>query len=291
MTDFAWPGGKRLAMSFVVNIEEGSEMSIARGDKGPEPVDELGVALKSPIRNHGNESNYLYGIRAGADRVFGAFARAGVKSTVAAAALSLEEHPHLVQRLVSGGHEVCSHGYRWVHQFRFDEVEERGFIRKAVSSLETTTGMRPLGWLSRYLHTENTRRLLAEEGFLYHMDDYSDDVPFWDYVETSTGVRPMVIVPYALDTNDMKLWLVPGYTPEQWLDYAVATFDRLHDEGADAPRMMSLGLHLRIVGRPGRIGALERFIDHVLSKPDVWCATRAEIAQAFAEAVPSRDAA
>ena len=291
MTRFTWPDGKRLAMSFVINIEEGSEMSIARGDKGPEPVDELGVSLKAPIRNYGNESNYLYGIKAGAYRVFGTFAKANIRTTVTAAAMALENAPTVAKMLVDGNHEVCSHGYRWIHQFSFKEDRERDFIRTAVDSFEQTTGMRPYGWLSRYLLTENTRRLLAEEGFFYQMDDYSDDVPFWDYVDTADGVKPMVIMPYALDTNDMKFWLAPGYTPEQWLDYAVETFDRLYAEGADAPRMMSLGLHLRIIGRPGRIGALEKFIAHVQKHDDVWCAPRLDIAKAFAAAVPAKGVA
>lgn len=275
-------------MSFVINIEEGSEMSVARGDKGPEPVDELGVALKIPIRNFANESNYDYGIRAGARRVFGAFERAGITTTVTAAAQSLEIAPELAKMIVSAGHETCSHGWRWVHQFSFDEEREREFIQKSVDSIATSTGTRPYGWLSRYLHTENTRKLLAEMGFEYHMDDFSDDTPRWDVIETDNGMTPIVILPYALDTNDMKFWLAPGYTPEQWLDYAVATFDRLYAESDDGvARLMSLGLHLRIIGRPGRIGALEQFIAHVQSKPEVWCATRLKIARAFASAVPA----
>jgi allantoinase len=282
MEGFRWPSGARLAMSFVINVEEGSEMSVARGDKGPEPVDELGVSLKIPIRNYGNESNYLYGLNAGAPRVFGAFAAAGIRTTVTAAAQSLEVAPHVARLVVEGRHEACSHGWRWVHQFSHDEAREREFIRRAVAGISAATGERPFGWLSRYLHTERTRRLLAEEGFLYHMDDYSDDLPRIEPVETETGMRQMVIVPYALDTNDMKFWLAPGYTPGQWLDYAIETFERLYDEGAHAPRMMSLGLHLRIIGRPGRIGALERFIAHVRGKADVWCATRLEIARAYA---------
>lgn len=273
-------------MSFVINIEEGSEMSVARGDKRPEPVDELGVALKIPIRNHANESNYQYGIRAGADRVFGAFARAGIKTTVTAAAQSLEAAPRVAQMIVAGGHETCSHGWRWVHQFSYGEATERAFIAQAVESITATTGTRPFGWLSRYLHTDRTRALLAEAGFEYHMDDFSDDVPRWDVVETVMGKKPIVIVPYALDTNDMKFWLAPGYTAQQWLDYAVDTFERLHAESADAAKMMSLGLHLRIIGRPGRIGALERFIAHVQAHSQVWCASRLQIARAFAAAVP-----
>lgn len=291
MADFHWPNKSRLAMSFVINVEEGSEMSIARGDKGPEPVDELGVALKIPIRNYGNESNYQYGLTAGAPRVFGAFAAAGIRTTVTAAAQSLEVAPHVARLIVEGGHETCSHGWRWVHQFSHDEARETDFIQKAVTSIEKTTGTRPYGWLSRYMHTERTRRLLVEAGFEYHMDDYSDDVPRWDLVETTTGPKPIVIVPYAIDTNDMKFWLAPGYTPQQWLDYAIDTFDRLYEEGAHAPRMMSLGLHLRIIGRPGRIGALERLIAHVKSKPGVWCASRLDIARAFAASVTPPEAA
>ena len=287
MSSFHWPNKARLAMSFVVNVEEGSEMSIGRGDKGPEPVDELGVVLKIPIRNYANESNYEYGLRAGAPRVFDLFADHGVTTTVTAAAQSLESAPHVARMIVDGGHETCSHGWRWVHQFSYDEPREKEFIDKAVRSISKTTGTRPYGWLSRYLHTDRTRRLLAEAGFLYHMDDFSDDLPRWDLVETSTGTKPIVIVPYALDTNDMKFWTAPGYTPDQWFDYAIATFDQLYAEGAKQPRMMSLGLHLRIIGRPGRIAALEKFVCYVESKKDVWCATRLQIAQHFANSVPA----
>ena len=281
-----WPQDARLALSYVVNVEEGAEMSIRDGDRGPEPVDELGVALKAPIRNFGNESNYAYGIRAGAPRVMALLGRHGARATFTAAAVALERAPDLAAAIAAGGHEACSHGWRWVHQFRLDESGERDFVRKAVASIEATTGTRPVGWLSRYLHTPRLRATLAEEGFLYHMDDYSDDQPRWDVVETNRGPRAVVIVPYALDTNDMKFWLAPGYTPQQWLDYAIATFDWLREEGAAAPRMMSLGLHLRIIGRPGRIGALDRFMQHAASRPGVWVATRAEIARAFAAAVP-----
>jgi allantoinase len=285
MSGWNWPNKARLAMSFVVNVEEGSEMTVADGDKGPEPVDELGVALKIPIRNFGNESNYRYGLKAGGARVMKLLAQSGIKASFSAAAISLERAPELTAEIVRQGHEVTSHGWRWIHQFSYDEERERDFIRKAVASIEKTTGKRPLGWLSRYLHTPNTRRLLAEEGFVYHMDDYSDDAPFWDIVETRTGRKPMIIVPYALDTNDMKFWLAPGYTPQQWLDYAVETFDRLLAEGDHGPRMMSLGLHLRIIGRPGRIGALDRFIAHVTARQDVWITTRLAIAQHFAAQV------
>ena len=277
----SWPNGDTpLAVSIVVNVEEGSEMSVSRGDRFPEPVDELGVALRRPVRNHGNESNYAYGIKAGAPRVMALLERHRVPATFTAAAMSLENAPELARRIVAGPHEVCSHGWRWVHQHRFDESEERAFIRRAVESIECTTGARPRGWLSRYLLTDNTRRLLAEEGFSYHMDDYSDDAPFWD------ADHPILVVPYALDSNDMKMWTEPAFTPRDWLEYAIDTFEWLCRESRDAPRMMSLGLHLRIIGRPGRIGYLDRFFEHARGREGVWFATRAEIADSWASAHP-----
>lgn len=282
-----WPDAARLAMSFVVNVEEGSEYSPRDGDTNPDPVDELGVTLKRPVRSLGNESNYRYGIQAGAPRVLALLQHYGVKATFTAAAVALERAPDLARAIVAGGHEVCAHGYRWVHQFRLNEDEEREFIRKAVASLEKTTGQRPSGWLSRYLSTPHTRRLLIEEGFTYHMDDYSDDVPFWDVM----GGKAILVIPYALDTNDMKLWMAPALTPEQWLAYAVETFEVLYDEGETQPRMMSLGVHLRIIGRPGRIRALERLIQHVQSRSGVWVATRHQIATWWAANHPAPEMA
>jgi len=283
-----WPGNARIAMSFAVNVEEGAEMSVEDGDRGPEPVDELGLVLKKPIRNLGNESNYRYGIKAGAPRVFGLLKAHDINATVTAAAISLERAPDLAEVIVADGHEVCCHGHRWIHQFQMDEDTERQFIRDATDSIERTTGTRPVGWLSRYLVSPNTRKLLIEAGFFYHMDDYSDDLPFW----ASENGRLIVIMPYALDTtyaldtNDMKLWTSPAYTPSDWLRYAIDTFDWLYREGETAPKMMSLGLHLRVIGRPGRIGYLERFIEHVQQHDDVWIATRREIAEHFATARP-----
>lgn len=285
--DEMWPGGARLALSIVVNVEEGSEMSVAEGDARPEAVDELGITLKAAIRNYGNESNYRYGIKAGAPRIMRLLDEFGIRATFTAAALSLERAPGLARQIVAGGHEVCSHGWRWVHQFKMDEDEEREFIRKAVTSIETTTGARPAGWLSRYLLTSNTRRLLAEEGFVYHMDDYSDDLPFWD----DNNGNPILILPYALDSNDMKMWTSAAYTPADWLQYATDTFDWLYSEGAAAPKMMSLGLHLRIIGRPGRVGYLKKFFEHVRRHDDVWIATRKDIAEHWIAANPKGQAA
>tara|TARA_Y100000588_G_scaffold250626_1_gene265139 strand:+ start:5862 stop:6713 length:852 start_codon:yes stop_codon:yes gene_type:complete len=282
MSVWTLPGDARLALSLVVNVEEGSEMSIADGDRGPEVVDELGVSLRKAIRNYGNESNYQYGLKAGAPRIMRLLRDRGMPATFTAAALALERAPDLARQIAADGHETCSHGWRWVHQFQMEEDAERDFIQKAIASIEKTTGTRPYGWLSRYLLTKNTRRLLVEEGFTYHMDDYSDDIPFWD----KTYAKPIVILPYTLDSNDMKMWTAPSLTPSDWLEYTIDTFEWLYREGADAPRMMSLGVHLRIIGRPGRIGYFERFLDHVAAKPDVWIATRKAIADHWATQNP-----
>ena len=281
-----WPNEAKMALSVVVNVEEGSEMTVARGDKGMEPVDELGIHIRAPIRNYGNESNYLYGIKAGAPRIVKLLREYDITASWTVAALSLENHPEIAEAIADLGHEPVSHGYRWVHQFKMDEDAEREFIRKAVSSIEKTVGVRPYGWLSRYFHTDRTRRLLIEEGFTYHMDDYSGDVPYWD--KQTMPDKPMVIVPYQLDSNDMKMWTDPALTPHQWLDYAKANFDQIYREGeAGNPKMMSLGLHLRIIGRPGRIWALEEFFRHVRSQDGVWVTSRKSIADHFAQVSPA----
>ncbi len=286
--DFTWPNGAKLALSVVVNVEEGAEQNIRDGDKGPEPVDELSVTMKKPMRMHGNESNYQYGIKAGFPRILKLLNDYKIRATWTAASLALERAPQIAEAIVSRGDEACCHGYRWAHQFWMNEEKERDFIRKGRQSIEKTCGKAPAGWLSRYLHTEETRRLLAEEGFFYHMDDYSDDFPFWDFVETADGVKPMVIMPYALDSNDMKFWLAPSLAARDWLQYATDTFDWMLGEAREeGARMMSLGLHLRIIGRPGRIGALKGFFEHVSGRDDVWIASREEIARAFAKSFPA----
>ena len=283
MTSWTLPGDAKLALSLVINVEEGAEMNIADGDRGPEVVDELGISLRKAIRNYGNESNYQYGLKAGAPRIMRLLRDREIPATFTAAAIALEYAPDLAQQIATDGHEICSHGWRWIHQFHMTEAEERDFIRKAVASIERTTGTRPYGWLSRYLLTDNTRRLLVEEGFTYHMDDYSDDVPFWD----KTYDQPIVILPYTIDSNDMKMWTAPSLTPSDWLEYAIDTFEWLYREGVEASRMMSLGIHLRIIGRPGRIGYFEKFLDHVATKPGVWIATRKEIADQWAAQNPA----
>lgn len=283
---YSWPNDANLALSIVVNVEEGAEASIADGDKFPEPVDEMGIALKRPLRNLGNESNYRYGISRGAPRVLRLLEEYGIVATFTACALALERAPELASEIVRQGHEVTSHGYRWAHQFNMSEDEERAYIRKARDSIKISTGCSPAGWLSRYLTTQNTRRLLIEEGFLYHMDDLGDDEPSWDH----HAGHPIVVLPYQIDNNDMKMWVEPSYTPDQWLKYAIDNFEWALREGAHEVNMMSIGLHLRIIGRPGRIGHLERFLEHVktrsLQPHGPWIATRKSIAEHFARCVP-----
>jgi peptidoglycan/xylan/chitin deacetylase (PgdA/CDA1 family) len=270
-----WQNGAQLALSLVVNIEEGAEFNVRDGDRGPDPVDELGIVLKRPVRNYGNESNYQYGIREGAPRILRLLEKYHARATFTAAAVALERAPALAREIVAAGHEVCAHGFRWAHQLGMAEDTEREFIRSAVESIKRTTGQRPAGWLSRYLHTENTRRLLAEAGFRYHMDDYSRDEPWVD----RSVQPPMLVLPYALDSNDMKFWNAPALTPNAWLQYARDTLDWLLTEGATRERvMMSLGVHARIIGRPGRIGALATFLRYAASASKVWIATRQEIA-------------
>jgi peptidoglycan/xylan/chitin deacetylase (PgdA/CDA1 family) len=285
---YRWPGDAGLALSLVVNVEEGAEQNIDDGDAGPDPVDELQAVPRKPIRAHAAASNYRYGLQEGAPRVLSLLDAYRVPATWTAAGLALLRAPDLAGAIAARGDEVCSHGFRWVPQYDMTESEERDFIASATAAILQATGRRPLGWLSRYLYTDRTRRLLLEQGYRYHMDDFSADAPFWHQVELEDGLlRPLIILPYALDTNDMKFWLDPSYRPADWLDYAIASFDWLLAESAVRPRLMSLGVHLRIIGRPGRIGALKQFLDYVAAKPGTWIATRAQIADHFASQVPA----
>lgn len=276
------PSPNALGFSLVVNVEEGAEMSILDGDRRPEPVDEMGLALKDGMRNYGNESNYRYGIKEGFPRVADILTDTGIPATWTAAAVALERAPQIADFIRSRQDEAASHGYRWIQQYRMDDEQERDFIRSARDSIAASVGTPPVGHLSRYLLTERTREILVQEGFAYHMDDYSGDEPYWDV--TPSG--PIVIMPYAIDTNDMKMWHSAGYTARDWHDYLVDTFDQMYSERREGFRYMSLGVHLRIVGRPGRIGALRRFLDYVRSHDDVWFVHRRQMAQAFAESVP-----
>ena len=281
--NFSWPNGAKLALSIVVNVEEGAERGILQGDKAPEPVDELVKGLKAPIRVHGNESNYQYGINRGALRILKLLDEAGLPATWTVCAQALEKAPWIAKAIAARGDEPCSHGYRWLFTFNMDKEGERDFVQKGTDSIEATTGRKPVGYLSRYLHTDDLRKTLAELGYLYHMDDYSDDFPRWEIFDDGTKI---IVLPYAIDSNDMKFWLDPSFTAQMWLDYAKHTFDELLAESASqGARMMSLGLHLRIIGRPGRIWALREFLDYVKDRDDVWVTTRENIATHFAQYV------
>ena len=258
-------------------------MSVARGDATMEPVDELGMFAREPLRNLPNESNYRYGLTQGAARIAKLLRERQMQATWTCAAEALEQAPHVAQFIADGQHEVCAHGHRWIAQLKMDEPTEREFIRNASESIARTTGLRPAGWLSRYYTTLNTRRLLVECGYRYHMDDFSDDAPFWD----RSYERPILVIPYQLDTNDMKMWAHPAYTPDQWLKYACDSFDWLIRECRERAQacLMSLGVHLRIIGRPGRIWALEKFLDRVAAASDACVMTRLQIAAACTESI------
>jgi len=222
----------------------------------------------------------------GAPRVIRELDAAGVKASWTVCAQALEKAPWLADAIMARGDEPVSHGYRWLFTAFMDREKEAEFVQKGTDSILSTTGRKPVGYLSRYLHTDHLRQTLARQGYLYHMDDYSDDFPRWETFED--GTPPIIVLPYAVDSNDMKFWLSPAFTPEIWLDYAKRTFDELRREAnAEGARMMSLGLHLRIIGRPGRIAALRDFLAYVKTFDDVWITTREEIAKSFAEAVPA----
>ena len=280
--DKPFANGARLAISLVVNYEEGSERNHAMGDSDQEDMTEFGSYPFPPdIRNLAMESMVEYGSRVGIWRLLDMFRESGVKATIFACAVAFEQNPAVAKACVEAGHEICSHGYRWEEVFRLSEAEEREHIRLAVESFQKTTGRRPVGWYCRYGPSIHTRRLIVEEGgFLYDSDAYNDDSPY--FVEVS-GKRHLV-VPYAPDANDFNFWLSPGFlTADHFFSYLKATFDVLYAEGAKYTRIMSIGLHPRIIGRPGRVGGLSRFIDYARQYSGVWFATREEIAQAWLE--------
>ncbi|WP_288492593.1 allantoinase PuuE [uncultured Pseudomonas sp.] len=277
-----WPNGARLAISLVINYEEGSERSLAMGDPDQESMTEWGsYAIPAGTRNLAMESMYEYGSRVGIWRILDILDEQSVRATFHACAVAFEQNPDVAQAAVAGGHEICSHGYRWEEVFRLSEAEEREHIRLAVESFERTCGKRPVGWYCRYGASIHTRRLVAEEGgFLYDSDAYNDDVPYFVEVE---GSRHLV-VPYTADVNDFRYWNSPGLSQASDLfEYMKESFEVLYEDSATGPRMMSIGLHPRMVGRPGRVRAIKRFIEYARQFEGVWFATREEIARAWLE--------
>jgi len=280
-----WPGGARIAVQFVLNYEEGGENNILHGDAASEAfLSEIVGAASWPGERHMNmESIYEYGSRVGVWRILQLFERENLPLTVFAVAMALERNPAVADAAMKAGHEICSHGYRWIDYRSVPENVEREHLEKAINIIRRVTGERPLGWYTGR-SSVNTRRLVAEDGgFLYDADDYSDDLPFW----TAVNDNPHLIIPYTLDSNDMRFASPQGFNSgDQFFAYLRDAFDVLYAEGIETPRMMSVGLHCRLIGRPGRIRALERFIRHAKSHADVWFCRRIDIARHWREHHP-----
>jgi allantoinase len=273
-----WPGNARLALQIVINYEEGGESSILHGDPASEAfLSEVVGAAPLPGQRHMNiESIYEYGSRAGFWRLMRLFEARRMPVTCFAVAMALERNPEAAAALVAAGHEIAAHGWRWIdYQFVGEEVE-RAHLDRAVSTIERLTGQRPLGWYTGR-GNERTRRLVVEAGgFLYDADSYADDLPYW----VDVNGKKHLVVPYTLDANDMRFASAQGFNSgDQFFAYLRDSFDVLFAEGADYPKMLSVGLHCRLVGRPGRLAALQRFLDHVQNHEGVWICRRVDIAR------------
>jgi len=270
-----WPGGARLALSLVVNYEEGSERSLPE-DGQNEGLGEVVRAVGAEHRDLATESVYEYGSRAGVHRVLRVLGRYDARCTFFAAAVALERNPEVAAWVREAGHEPCSHGWRWSEEWLLGREAERERIDRAVASIARTCGERPVGWYSRWMPSVHTRELLVEEGgFLYDSNAYNDDLPY--YVDVAG--KPHLVVPYTLTYNDMRFVNGGVGGPTDFLDYCRRAVDFLREEGQDAPRMLSIGLHPRFIGQAGRASALRDLLEHVRTAGDVWIATRREIAE------------
>lgn len=281
--DPQWPGKARIAVQFVLNYEEGSENCILHGDAASEAfLSEITTA--QPIqgaRNMNMESIYEYGSRVGVWRIMRLFEERGLPFTSFAVGMAIERYPELAHAMTEAGHEIASHGYRWIDYQHVEIAREREDLQRAIAVQTAVTGSRPLGWyLGRC--SPNTRQLVAEEGgFSYDADSYADELPFWDRThEAGRNGRPQLIVPYTLDANDMRFATPGGFsTGEDFYNYLRDSFDMLYAEGEHAPRMLSVGLHCRLAGRPGRAASLARFLDHIQQHDRVWICRRIDIAR------------
>jgi putative urate catabolism protein len=277
-----WPGGARVAVQFVLNYEEGAENCVLHGDHASEIfLSEIVGAQPYNARHMSMESIYEYGSRVGLWRILHEFERRGLPLTVFGVSMALERHPEATAAFVELGHEIACHGWRWIHYQNLDEAVEREHMRIAVDIIRRMTGSTPLGWYTGR-DSPNTRRLVVDHGgFLYDSDYYGDDLPFWTQVETSDGQRmPHLVVPYTLDANDMRFATPQGFnTADHFFTYLRDSFDVLYAEGAETPRMMSIGMHCRLLGRPGRLLALQRFLDHIERHERVWICRRVDIAR------------
>jgi peptidoglycan/xylan/chitin deacetylase (PgdA/CDA1 family) len=284
-----WPDGNRLAVSVVVNYEEGAERSPAEGDARAEERAEIPRPSTVQGRDLAVESYYEYGSRVAIWRVLDLLDRHKVPATFFACAQALERNPEAARAIVAGGHEICCHGYRWIPPSEYSREQETQEISRAITSIERLCGQRPVGWYSRYGASVNTRELLIEHGgFLYDSDSYADDVPY--YVDV--GGHPFLTLPYSLDVNDIKFWTVPGFVgATEFADYAKGAFDLLHGEALQATKMLSVGLHLRIAGRPGRAAAIDDVLAHLRRRGGAWIARRREIAEWWMQRVPAPQSA
>ena len=284
-----WPGGARIAVQFVLNYEEGGENNVLHGDAGSEQfLSEIVGAASYPARHMSMESIYEYGSRVGVWRILREFERRGLPLTVFGVAMAMARHPEATAAFVELGHEVASHGWRWIHYQDMDPATEREHLQRAVELHTRLTGSAPLGWYTGR-DSPNTRRLVVEHGgFAYDADYYGDELPFWTQVETADGARkPHLVVPYTLDANDMRFATPQGFnTATQFFDYLRDSFDVLYAEGEDAPKMLSVGMHCRLLGRPGRLVALQRFLDHIAKHDKVWVCRRIDIARHWQQRHP-----
>ena len=284
-----WPDDARIALQFVLNYEEGGENNILHGDPGSEQfLSELIGAQSYPARHMSMESVYEYGSRAGVWRLLREFEARDLPLTVFAVAMALQRHPELATELVSLGHEIACHGLRWIHYQDVDETVERDHMQQALATITELTGTPALGWYTGR-DSPNTRRLVVEQGgLIYDSDYYGDDLPLWQQVKTGSGEsKSHLIVPYTLDTNDMRFATAQGFNSgDQFYQYLRGSFDVLYAEGTHSPKMMSVGLHCRLVGRPGRFRALQRFLDYVQSQQQVWICRRIDIARHWIDRHP-----
>ncbi|MFD2179732.1 allantoinase PuuE [Veronia pacifica] len=273
-----WPGDARIAVSFVLNYEEGGERCVLHGDRESEAfLSEIVAAQPLQQKRHiSMESIYEYGSRVGVWRILRYFREQKIPLTIFAVGMAAERYPEVIKAMADDGHEICSHGYRWIDYQDVSVEAETEDLHRAIAALKDITGERPLGWYTGRT-SPNTRKIVADEGgFLYDSDAYDDDLPYWH----TEGEKPQLVIPYTLDANDMRFATPQGFNSgDQFFQYLKDSFDVLYEEGAESPKMMSVGLHCRLVGRPGRMAALKRFIEYVQSHDKVWCTRRVDIAR------------
>ena len=284
-----WPGKARIALQFVLNYEEGGEYATLHGDPGSEQfLSEMFDPPSFHARHLTMEGIYEFGSRVGVWRILREFEKRGLPLTIFGVSMALERNPELTKALIELGHEIACHGWRWINYQEIDEDTERQHIHTGLSIIQKLTGAMPSGWYTGR-DSPNTRRILLDHGGLeYDSDYYGDELPFWMKVKKTDGeVVPHLVVPYTLDANDMRFALPQGFShSDDFFTYLRDTFDVLYAEGEDAPKMMSVGMHCRLLGRPGRIRALQRFLDHVEKHDRVWVCKRVEIARHWKQEHP-----